>query len=146
MRSKIDHTLAEARQRHAVHGQRLVLVVAVLAYGKAHEHELAHVPQDVKRQTERLFPNRVEAVVLDRARAVRYLERRRACRRRVEAPIGEMQRDLDVWVESRLVDDLATVRVFRERKLLGRNNLDVPTCIRVRGIRGMGRARTVIFR
>jgi len=52
----------------------------------------------------------------------------------VEAPVGEMQRDFDVWVESRLVDDLATVRVFRERKLLGRNNLDGPTCIRVGGI------------
>ncbi len=138
VKPKIFHTLAKARQRHAVHGQRLVLVVAVIAHGEAHKHKLAHVAHNLEPQTELLLPYRVEAVVLDRGVA-RYVERGWTCGwRRIEAPVGKVHRDLDVRVEGGLVDNLVAVCILRERELLGRDHLDEPTRIRLGETRGTG--------
>lgn len=109
-----------------MHGQSFVFVIAVLAHGEPYKHKFAHVAQHVERQTERLVPDWIEPVVLDRARAIRYLERGRGRgargRRRIEAPVRKVHRDFHVWVQGWLVD-LVTVCVFGERELLCRNHL-----------------------
>jgi hypothetical protein len=120
-----QHTFAKTRQRHAMHGQSFVIVIAVLAHGEAHKHKFAHIAQHMERQTERLLPYRIEPVILHRARAVRYLEPGRTRRRRrIEAPVRKVHRDFDVWVQGWLVHDLVTVCVFWERELLCRDHLD----------------------
>jgi hypothetical protein len=111
-----------------MHGQRLLLVLAVLAHDEAHKDELTHIADDFERQTERFLPNRVEPVILDRAGAIGYLDGGRARgRRREETPIGEMHRDLDVRVTRGFIDDLAAIRVFWQRELLSRDHLDAHT-------------------
>ena len=77
----VSHT--QARNRTAIHGKRLVLlVVPLVPYSDAHEHELEHTAVDRKRYGEGLLPDGVESVIPDDVRACCGRSGREGCGRR----------------------------------------------------------------
>lgn len=60
-------TKVQTAQTGAIDSERLIIVLILLLDRDPHENKIHHLADAIERQTQTLFPDRVETIVLDNA-------------------------------------------------------------------------------